>query len=152
MWNIILLTAFFIAAAVVYRFRKPILLRLARFDARNAARRAEELRDRRDRFAHYRRAVQTAEESLEEVTQVTVPDPRTGQPLKRFLFLGEHYLTRNEAEIARRARAVALAREFYAELDGRSLAPAQPQQAPPQATLPEPNLEPENETTPPRPS
>lgn len=152
MWNIILLTAFFIAAAVVYRFRKPILLRLARFDARNAARRAEELRDRRDRFAHYRRAVQTAEESLEEVTQVTVADPRTGQPLKRFLFLGEHYLTRNEAETARRARAIALAREFYAELDGRSLAPAQPQQAPPLVALPEPNLEPEKEVTPPRPS
>ena len=85
----IILLVIFLAAAVVYRFRAPILARLRQFDARNAARRADEIRDRHDRFAHYRRAVLTAEESLEEVQAITVHDERTGALLKRYLFLGD---------------------------------------------------------------
>ena len=103
----------------MYALRRPILARLARFDAKNAARRAEELSERRDRFAHYRRAVQTAEESLEEVPAISVP--RTRAPANRSgvtCFSARHYETRNEAETARRTRAIQIAREFYAELDG----------------------------------
>lgn len=150
MWNIILLTGIILTAALIYRFRAPILARLARFDARNAQRRAEELLERRDRFAHYRRAVLLAEESLEDVKTVSVPDPRTGQGLKRYLFLGEHYETLNEAETARRARAIEIAREFYAELDGSSLprrAPTEPAPAPPAALT-----GPDDKIRPPRPS
>jgi hypothetical protein len=114
-----LMGAFF-AAALVYRFRTRIFGILARFDAKNAARQAEEAWEKRDRFAHYRRAVLTAEESLEEVSQVSVIDDRTGEPVNRYLFLGRHYATMNEAALARRGRAIEIAREFYAELDGRS--------------------------------
>lgn len=158
MWGVVWIAIVFVASATIYRFRKPILLRLARFDAKNAQRRAEEMFERRDRFAHYRRAVLTAEESLEEVTSVTIRDERTGEPVKRYLFLGETYLTRNEAETVRRTRAIAIAREFYAELDGTTLPRRPPQEpGPPQAALPEP--EPtsteavgDRESTPPRPS
>src|ERR1700741_2217001 len=151
MWDLVFLVVFFCAAAAIYRFRKPILLRLARFDARNAARRAEELRERKDRFAHYRRAVLTAEESLEEVSKVGIADERTGQPVTRFLFRGERSLTRNEAETARRARAIAIARDFYAELDGHTLAreaAQEPAPSPSPASLPQPD----SKVTPPRPS
>jgi hypothetical protein len=139
MWNIILLTGLFLAGALVYHFRKPILERLRRFDARNAARRSEEIYERRDRFAHYRRAVLTAEESLEEVREVAVPDPRTGQSLTRFLFLGDYFLTREDALRARRVRAIEIAREFYAELDGATIARRPPHEPDPSAALPSPN-------------
>jgi hypothetical protein len=150
MWNIILLTGFFAAAAAIYHFRKPILGALRRFDDRNAARKFEELYERRDRFAHYRRAVLTAEESLEEVAEIGVRDPRTGENLRRWLFLGEHYATRDEALRARRIRAIEIAREFYAELDGTSIARHPPAQRdpPPPPALPAPD----DKVTPPRPS
>lgn len=146
--NLLVLVALFLLAALVYRYRKPILERLAQFDARNAARQAEELYERRDRFAHYRRAVLTAEESLEPVTPVTVTDERTGEQLRRFLFLGEHYETRNAAELARRRRAIEIAREFYAELDGATLARRPPHEAAPSPALPAPD----GKATPSRPS
>jgi hypothetical protein len=148
MWNVVWIGVLFGAGALVYGFRKPILSRLSAFDARHAARRAEEIQVRRDRFAHYRHAVLTAEDSLEEVRSVTISDERTGQPLKRFMFLGEIYLTRNDAETARRARAIQIAREFYAELDGATL-PRRPDPEPPAppAALPDPEI-----LTPPRPS
>jgi hypothetical protein len=120
MWDIVLLAAAFFACAAVYRFRKPIVGALVRFDQRNASRKVEELRDRHDRFAHYRRTVLAAEESLEEVQSVTIRDERTGAPVKRYRFLGELYPSINEAATARRVRAIEIAREFYAELDGTS--------------------------------
>ena len=108
------------------------------------------MHERHDRFAHYRRAVLMAEEGLEQVSRHTVADSRTGMPVTRYLFLGEEFETLNEAETARRLRAVAIAREFYAELDGRTIVdgsePSRPPAAP--AALPGP----ERETMPPRPS
>jgi hypothetical protein len=149
MWNIILLTAFFAAAAGIYHFRKPILAALKRFDDRNAARKAEELYERRDRFAHYRRAVLTAEEGLEQIAEISLADPRTGSEAKRWLFLGETFATREEASRARRIRAIELAREFYADLDGTSIASQPPER---QASSPAPLPAPEEKVTPPRPS
>ena len=148
MWDIFALVAVFCAGAAIYRFRKPIVAALVRFDQRNAARKAEELRERYDRFAHYRRTVMTAEESLEEVQTVTIRDERTGEPVTRCRFLGELYLTRNEAETARRARAIEIAREFYAELDGTTL----PRHAGDATSAGRPSLPAPDKVTPPRPS
>lgn len=147
--DLLTLMAVFLAVGLVYRYRRPIFGRLARFDARNAARQAEELHERRDRFAHYRRAVLTAEDSLEEVKAVMVSDERTGQSVRRYLFLGEHYATQTEAEAARRKRAIEIAREFYAELDGATLPRRQPQEKVEPVALPKPNG---SDPTPPRPS
>jgi hypothetical protein len=117
MRDLIILVVSFVAVVTLYKFRARIFLALRRFDARNAMRRYEELRDRHDRFAHYKHTVRLAEEEVEEVTTMAVPDERTGQPVTRFLFLGKQYATGNEAEMARRAAVMAKARDFYLDLD-----------------------------------
>lgn len=105
-----------LAAILAYRFRKPVLAALARFDARNARRKSEEMRDRQDRNAHYRHTLRLAEEQVDAVTEITVPDERTGSPVSRFLFAGETFGSREDADEAREAAILAKAREFYAEL------------------------------------
>jgi hypothetical protein len=45
-----------------------------------------------------------------------VPDERTGDPVTRYLFEGETFASRDEAEAARNEKIVAKAREFYMEL------------------------------------
>jgi hypothetical protein len=45
-----------------------------------------------------------------------MPDARTGRPVARFLFAGEMFATRDEAEAARNEAIIAKAREFYVEL------------------------------------
>ncbi|MGQ0741238.1 MAG: hypothetical protein ACT4OG_02930 [Alphaproteobacteria bacterium] len=137
MRDLILLALVFAAAVTLYRFRARIFLALRRFDARNASRRYEELRDRRDRFAHYKHTVRMAEEEVEEVTLVTVPDERTGLPVKRYLFLGEQFASRHDAEMARRAAVMAKARDFYLDLDNLYLG-RQPARRAPESTLPKP--------------
>src|SRR4051794_12033675 len=88
---------------LVCAFRYRIFAALRRFEANNALRRAEEARALFDRYAHYRQTVQFAEEEVEDVAKVTVPDERTGQPVNRYIFLGEQFATRKEAEAARHA-------------------------------------------------
>ncbi|MGH6889343.1 MAG: hypothetical protein ACREHF_09125 [Rhizomicrobium sp.] len=105
-----------LAAILAYGFRKPVLAALARFDARNAARKFEEMRDRQDRNAHYKHTLRLAEEQVDTVTEIAVPDERTGAPVSRFLFAGETFAVREEAEEARQAAIFAKAREFYVEL------------------------------------
>ncbi len=117
MSDLIILAVIFVILVTLYKFRTRIFIALRRFDASNAMRRYEELRDRHDRFAHYKHTVRLAEEELEDVGTIVVPDERTGQPITRFLFLGNQYATRNEAEMARRAAVMAKARDFYLDLD-----------------------------------
>jgi hypothetical protein len=105
-----------LAAILAYAFRKPVLAALARFDARNAQRKFEEMRDRQDRNAHYKHTVRLAEEQVDTVTEIAVPDDRTGAPVSRFLFAGETFATQEEAEAARKAAILVKAREFYVEL------------------------------------
>lgn len=105
-----------LAAILAYAFRKPVLAALSRFDARNAERRFEELSDRRDRNAHYKHTLRLAEEQVDVVTEIAVPDQRTGSPVSRFLFAGELFAKREEAEEARKVAIFAKAREFYVEL------------------------------------
>lgn len=105
-----------LAAIVVYRFHRPILAALARFDARNIERKIGEIRDRQDRQAHYKHTLQLAEEQVDIIREKTVPDERTGEPVSRFLFAGEVFATREDAEAARQEAIIAKAREFYVEL------------------------------------
>jgi len=117
MSNLFSLILIFFAATLIYAFRRRIIVSLRRFEARNAHRRAEEARALFDRYAHYRQTVQFAEEQIEEVTKISVPDARTGEPVERYLFLGEQFLTRKDAEGARYAVVIEKAREFYKDLD-----------------------------------
>ena len=105
-----------LAAIIAYRFHRPILAALARFDARNTRRKIAEIRDRQDRHAHYKHTLELAEEQVDVVTETTVIDKRTGEPVSRFLFAGEMFGTREDAAEARQAAVVAKAREFYVEL------------------------------------
>jgi hypothetical protein len=105
-----------LAAIFVYRFHRPIMAWLERFDARNVARKYEEVRDRQDRNAHYKHTLRLAEEQVDTITEIAVPDERTGAPVTRFLFAGETFATREDAEAARQDAIIAKAREFYVEL------------------------------------
>jgi len=96
----------------------PILDRLRRFDQRNIARQRQEMEDRRDRLAHYKHTLQLAQEQVEEIGEIKVTDERTGGPVTRYLFEGETFAARDDAEAARNEKIVAKAREFYMELPG----------------------------------
>jgi len=115
--NLLTLVLTFLIGALLYRFRDRVLEPFRRFDARNAARRAEEARALFDRNAHYRQTMQLAEEQVEEVMKVKVPDERTGQPTERFIFQGVQYATRADAEAVRYAEIIGKARDFYIDLD-----------------------------------
>jgi hypothetical protein len=113
----LLTTSFIIALLLaIFRYRHEIAAALARFDARNVRRIAEEQRDRSDPVAHFRHTLKVAEEQVEEVGEVTVPDERLGTPVTRFLFEGEQFSSRTEAERARAEKIRAIARGFYVEL------------------------------------
>ena len=116
MSNLIQMTLLILAALVVYRFRARILGALRRFDDRVAARRNEEMRDRQDGNAHYKHTLRLAEEQVEVVQTITVPDERTAQPVTRYLFEGEQFATRDEAEEVRADKIRGIARGFYMEL------------------------------------
>ena len=115
-WNLFTTTAFIIAGLLFYRFWPVIAAAVKRFDERNRARIDGEQRDRRDNLAHYRHTLQIAEEQVEEIGEIEVPDERTAVPVKRYLFEGERFAERREAEHARADKVRALARRFYMEL------------------------------------
>ena len=115
-WNLFTTTAFIIAGLLFYRFWPAIFAAVKRFDEQNRARIEGEQRDRRDNLAHYRHTLQIAEEQVEEVGEIEVPDERTAVPVKRYLFEGERFAERREAERARADKVRALARKFYMEL------------------------------------
>jgi len=103
-----------LAAFALYR---PVLRALRRFESRNAERRMQELKSAMDAYAHYRQTLEFVEEQIEPVSTVTVPDERTGEPVKRYVFLGTWYDSRSDADAARYAAVVEKAREFYIDLD-----------------------------------
>lgn len=106
-----------LVALAVVALRRPVMRALRRFDQRNAERRMQELRSAIDPYSHYRQTVDVVQEQIEEVSPVTVPDERTGEPVTRYLFLGVWYATRKEAEEARQSVVIEKAREYYRELD-----------------------------------
>jgi hypothetical protein len=101
---------------VIYRFRRDIAAALARFDRRNVQRREDEQRDRTDPIAHFRHTLKVAEEQVEAVSEVTVADERLGTPVTRFVFEGEQFASRFDAERVRAEKIRAIARGFYMEL------------------------------------
>lgn len=106
------------AGLILYRFHRQMLQALRRFDARNRARKIQEIRDRGDHLAHFRHTLQRAEEQVEEVSTIVVADERTGTDATRYLFEGEQFATKDDAERARQDKVRALARNFYLELPG----------------------------------
>ena len=112
MGNIVLICLLFLIVAALYRWGGPILQALRRFDARNAMRQQEQRAARFDPNAHYRETMRLAEEQVEEITEITDPGPVT-----RFLFNGEEYDRREDAEAARMIVVIEKARGFYVELD-----------------------------------
>ena len=114
--NILQIGGFIILALLLYRYHRSILAALKRFDDENVARIQRQENERFDPTAHIRHALEVADEQVEAVQEITVPDARTGQPVTRFLFEAEAFGTRNEAEEARARRVGAIARRFYAEL------------------------------------
>ena len=134
------LGAIFIAGALLFKWRKEIVLKLKRFDARNAARRQEEFQALFDPNAHYRQTLRLVEEQFEPVQEYRDPDPRTGVKLPRFVFLGVDYDTREEAEAARRKAIIDQARAFYIEMDTNILRRgAQHERTPDAPGLPSPD-------------
>ena len=116
MHGIFITAGLVLAAILAYGFRRPVIAALERFDARNAARKIEEARDRQDRHAHYKHTLRLAEEQVDSIEEITAADERTGLPVQRFLFAGEAFGSRGDAEAARNEAVVARAREFYVEL------------------------------------
>jgi hypothetical protein len=110
------MAALILAGLVLYGFRTRIGAALRRFDARNVARKQGEMRDRADRLAHYKHTLLLAEEQVEEIVALQVPDERTGQPVTRYLFEGEMFATREEADEVRKDEVLSKARAFYMEL------------------------------------
>ena len=101
---------------LLYRFHRPILAALERFDRRNRDRQVQEERDRADALAHFRHTLTRAEEQVEAIGEITVLDPRTATGVTRYLFEGEQFAARGDAERARADKVRALARAFYMDL------------------------------------
>ena len=105
-----------VAALVLYRLRHPILRRLRRFDQENVQRIAQQERDKTDPLAHYRHTLRTAEEQVEDVIPIIEPDERLGTPVTRYLFEGERYADRTDAERVRAEKIRDIARGYYQDL------------------------------------
>ncbi len=105
-----------VAAIVLYRFRAPIIDRLRRFDHENRVRIAQQERESDDPVAHFRHALAIAEDQVEAISEIRVHDERLGTGVTRFLFLGEQFILRSEAERARAEKIRAITMEYYREL------------------------------------
>lgn len=108
--------AFIAIAIVIFRYRHAIIAALVRFDQRNVSRIADEQRDRTDPIAHFRHTLKVAEEQVEDVGEITVRDSRLGTDVTRYIFEGEQFATRFEAERVRAEKIRDIARGFYVEL------------------------------------
>src|SRR5215467_8373083 len=101
MESLITTTVLIVGAILLYRYRAPVVEALRRFDARNVERIRDEITDRRDPVAHYKHTLRLAEEQVEDISELSAHDARTGLPVMRFVFEGEQYATRDEAEAMR---------------------------------------------------
>ncbi|HWA30825.1 MAG TPA: hypothetical protein VG867_06995, partial [Rhizomicrobium sp.] len=83
--------AVLLVAIVVVRFWPRIIAVLKRFDADNIARIRQEQIDRGDQLAHFRHTLGTAEEQVEDITEIVELDPRTATSVTRYVFEGERF-------------------------------------------------------------
>jgi hypothetical protein len=107
MANVYWACAFVLACIGFYRFGLPWL---KRFDQANVARIAQQERDKADANAHFRHALDVANEQVEEVQEI-----KTGDVI-RYLFEAQAFATREEAEEIRAQRVGVVARRFYDDL------------------------------------
>lgn len=105
-----------LAVIVLHRFWPRIVAALKRFDADNIARIRQEQIDRNDQLAHFRHTIGRSEEQVEDVFEISELDPRTATAVTRYVFEGERFATRREAEKARAQKIGDIARGFYREL------------------------------------
>ena len=105
--NMLWACLFVLACLAFYKFALPAL---RRFDAENIRRIAQQERDKADPEAHFRHALEVANEQVEAVQEI-----RTGAVVQ-YLFETELYFTREDAEEARAERVGVIARRFYQEL------------------------------------
>ena len=105
--NVFWACGFVLTCILLYRFGLPVL---RRFDAENVSRIEQQERDKADPSAHIRHALETAEEQVEDVTEIKVGGG------VQYLFEAQLFPTRDEAEEARANRIGTIARRFYAEL------------------------------------
>lgn len=114
--DVLTLFGFLAVAMLVYRYHRAVIDALKRFDARNVKRIDDQARARTDPLAHFRETMSVAEEQVEEIQVVTVSDARLGTPTTHFVFEGEHFLTRDDAERVRAAKIGSIARNYYVDL------------------------------------
>lgn len=107
MTNVLWACAFVLICIGFYRFGLP---RLKRFDQANVARIAQQERDKADANAHFRHALDVADQQVEEVQEI-----KTGTATQ-YLFEAQVFATREEAEEMRAGRVGVVARRFYEEL------------------------------------
>ncbi len=114
--DLLVTTAVIIAGLVAYRYQHVVLDALRRFDARNVKRIADQERERNDPVAHFKHTLATAEEQVEAVSEIIISDPRTATPVTRYVFEGEQFATRADAERVRAEKIRAIARGYYMDL------------------------------------
>jgi hypothetical protein len=116
MRDLLYMAALILILMAVFGYRERILDVLRRFDRRNIERQLEQMNERNDPTAHFKHTLKLAEEQVEDVSEIEVLDERTANPVTRYLFQGETFATRMEAEKARAEAIGQIARGFYAEL------------------------------------
>ena len=107
MTDVLWACAFILVCIGFYRFGLP---RLKRFDQANVARIEQQARDKSDANAHFRHALDVANEQVEEVQEI-----RTGA-VTHYLFEAQVFASREEADEMRATRVGVVARRFYDEL------------------------------------
>lgn len=107
---------FLVVAILVYRYHRAIGDALRRFDQRNVKRIRDQEAEKADPLAHFKHTLRTAEEQVESVSEITALDERLGTPVTRYVFEGQHFGTRWEADNARAEKIRAIARGYYMEL------------------------------------
>ena len=107
MSNVYSACAFVLACIGFYRF---VLPSRKAFNDANVARIAQQARDKADANAHFRHALDVANEQVEEVQEI-----KTGA-VTHYVFEAQAFASREEAEEMRARRVGMVARRFYEEL------------------------------------
>jgi hypothetical protein len=115
-WNLTTVALCIVTALVAYWLWPRLAAAFKRFDAENRDRIERQLHERGDHTAHFRHTLDVAQEQVEEIAEISERDPRTGTAVKRYVFEGVWYATRDEAERERAKRIGDIARGFYHDL------------------------------------
>lgn len=97
-------------ALLTMRFRGPVLRALKRFDDENVQRIRRQAEEVHDPKAHFRHAMEMADEQVEPVQEIEV-----GKAVQ-YLFEAQVFASRAEAEEMRAMRVGVVARRFYDDL------------------------------------